>query len=72
MLRCATTPSEARKMQDVCKDAGIEPGLIPTLAEMTKNTDDEARLDFAVRGVWGACDRTPLDVRVTTISFVNF
>ena len=57
--------TETRIMQEVCKDVVVEPGLIPTVAEMTENTDDGARLDLAARGVWSVCDRTLFDVVVS-------
>ena len=64
MRHNALRDTEAKILQEVCKDVAVEPGLIPTVAEMTENTDDGARLDIAARGVWSACERTLFDVVV--------
>ena len=64
MRHNALRDTEARLMQEVCKDVAIEPGLIPTLREMTENADDGARLDVSARGMWSAYERTFFDVVV--------
>ena len=62
MRHNAIRDTEAKIMREVCKDVVVEPGLILTVAEMTENTDDGARLDLGARGVWSACERTLFDV----------
>ena len=51
-------------LQEVCRDVAIEPGLIPTVGEMTRNTDDGARLDVSARGIWSPYEKTFFDVVV--------
>ena len=50
--------TEAKLMKEVCKDVVVDPGLIPTVAEMTDNPVDGACLDVAARGMWSACEKT--------------
>ena len=64
MRHNALRNTEAAIMREVCKDVAIEPGLIPTVAEMTRNAEDGARLDIAARGVWSTYERTFFDVVV--------
>jgi hypothetical protein len=57
---------EAKIMQEVCSDVKVEPMLLPTDEERTAgSTAVRARLDVSARGVWGRCERTFVDVRVT-------
>ena len=62
MRHNAIRDTEAKLMKEVCKDVVVEPGLIPTVAEMTDNAVDGARLDVAARGMWSACEKTFYDV----------
>ena len=57
---------EAKLMNEVCSDVKVEPMLLPTDEERTAgSTAVKARLDVSARGVWGRCERTFVDVRVT-------
>ena len=58
--------TEARMLQEVCKDVKTEPEMIPTVAEMaTGNVSNNARLDISARGVWSRYEKTFFDIRVT-------
>ena len=51
-----------------CTDVKLEPHLLPVnpeLYEKSTNTQDDARLDIAARGIHGTFERTFSDVRVT-------
>jgi hypothetical protein len=53
-------------MEKVCHDVRIEPGLIPTAAEMIQGTAaDGARCDVSARGVWSNYEKTFFDIMVT-------
>jgi hypothetical protein len=56
---------EAEFMKEVCHDVKIEPELLP-LADQQRsgNIADKARSDVSGVGVWGAHERTFIDVRV--------
>ena len=57
---------EANLMKEVCHNVQIEPQLLPIESERQRggNTADKARLDVAGVGVWGAYEKTFLDIRV--------
>ena len=57
---------EASLLREVCKDVKIEPMLLPIGDAEIQSTNraDKARLDVSAVGVWGAMERTFLDVRV--------
>ena len=57
--------TEARLMENVCKDVKIEPELLPVQGEQIQgNTAEKARLDVSARGVWGLQEKTFFDIRV--------
>ena len=58
---------EADLMKEVCYNVQAEPALIPIEGDDIKygNKKDKARLDVAGVGVWGAYERTFLDIRIT-------
>ena len=54
---------EGEFMKEVCKDVKIEPELLSVREnDMSGNTKLKARLDVSGVGVWGAHERTFLDV----------
>ena len=61
---------EAELMEEVCKDVKTEPQLLP-LGELNiqllngGNRASKGRLDVSGVGVWGAQERTFLDIRIT-------
>ena len=57
---------EASLLREVCKDVRVEPDLLPIGQSGTKSkkTAAKARLDVSAVGIWSACERTFLDVRV--------
>ena len=62
----AVRNTEAKMMEEVCRDVMIEPGLISTAGqEIRGKTEDGARLDVSARGVWSKYERTFFDIRVT-------
>lgn len=66
MRHNALRDTEAKFMQEVCRDVKIEPELIQIEREMIQgNTAPKARLDISARGVWSQCEKTFFDVRVT-------
>ena len=66
MRHNALRDSEAKLLEEVCKDVRIEPQLIPTAAEMASgNVADGARLDISAIGVWSPYERSFFDIRVT-------
>ena len=66
MRNNAPRDTEAKFIQEVCKDVKIEPELIPIEQDgIQGNTADKARLDISARGVWSQCEKTFFDVRVT-------
>ena len=66
---------EGEFMKEVCKDVKIEPELLSVREnDMSGNTKLKARLDVSGVGVWGAHERTFLDVKVfhpNCASYVN-
>ena len=66
---------EGEFMKEVCKDVKIEPELLSVREnDMSGNTHLKARLDVSGVGVWGAHERTFLDVKVfhpNCASYVN-
>ena len=55
-------------MKEVCYDVHTEPTLLPIEGEgpqIKGNQADKARLDVAGVGVWGAYEKTFLDIRIT-------
>ena len=58
---------EANLMKEVCYNVQTEPALIPIEGDDVRygNKKDKARLDVAGVGVWGAYERTFLDIRIT-------
>ena len=67
---------EAELMKEVCQDVRIEPELLPIESEGIRhgNTADKARLDVCGIGVWGAYEKTFLDIRVmhpNSASYMN-
>ena len=57
--------TEAKILEEVCKDIKLEPELIPTQLELEGADGDAARPDISARGVWNPCEKTFLDVIVT-------
>ena len=56
---------EGELMREVCRDVKIEPELIPVgEQEMSGIGSLKARLDVSGVGVWGAHERTFLDIRI--------
>ena len=57
---------EATFLKEVCKDVRVEPELLPIGERGTgsRNSAQKARADVSAIGVWGAMERTFLDVRV--------
>ena len=57
--------TEAKLLEEVCKDVRLEPELIPTQLELQGTAADRARPDISARGVWNPHERTFFDVIVT-------
>ena len=58
---------EANLMMEVCHNVQIEPELLPienSSSPRRGNTAEKARLDVAGVGVWGAYEKTYLDIRI--------
>ena len=57
---------EAELLREVCHDVKIEPELLPIDGDsLTKgNHAEKARLDVSGIGVWGAYEKTYLDIRI--------
>ena len=57
---------EAALMKEVCHNVQIEPELLPIEGDGPRrgNTAEKARLDVAGVGVWGAYEKTFLDIRI--------
>ena len=58
---------EASLMKEVCHDVQIEPELLPIARDGPPRrgiTAEKARLDVAGVGVWGAYEKTYLDIRI--------
>ena len=57
---------EATLLKEVCKDVRVEPDLLPVgeRGTQSRKSATKARLDVSAVGVWSACERTFLDVRV--------
>ena len=58
---------EAALMKEVCHDVRIEPELLPIATDgpaRRGNTAEKARLDVSGIGVWGAYEKTFLDIRI--------
>ena len=58
---------EATLMKEVCHNIQIEPELLPIAREGPQRrgiTAEKARLDVAGVGVWGAYEKTFLDIRI--------
>ena len=57
---------EADILKEICKDVKIEPELLPVgNTELTgSNVAEKSRLDVSAVGIWGAMERTFVDVRV--------
>jgi hypothetical protein len=57
---------EGELMREVCYNVEIEPDLLPIESDVprTGNTAERARLDVAGVGVWGAYEKTFLDIRI--------
>ena len=68
---------EATLMKEVCHDVRTEPDLLPIERDgplRRGNSTDGARLDVAGVGVWGAYEKTFLDIRImhpNSPSYVN-
>ena len=68
---------EADLMREVCHNVQIEPELLPIESDRLSrgsNTAEKARLDVAGVGVWGAYEKTFLDIRImhpNAPSYVN-
>ena len=64
-------------MKEVCYDVSVEPELMPIERDGPqgrRNMADRARLDVAGVGVWGAYEKTYLDIRImhpNSPSYVN-
>ena len=50
--------TEAKLLEEVCKDVRTEPRLLPTEAEVKGNSSENARSDITARGVWSPQERT--------------
>ena len=65
----ALVDTEAELLREAkCKNVQTEPPLLPTAPELHPNgtnTADGARLDIVATGLFGRCERTFMDVRVT-------
>ena len=56
---------EADLMKEVCHNVQVEPELLPIEKDrLGGNTKKKARLDVAGVGVWGAYEKTFLDIRI--------
>ena len=68
---------EASLMKEVCHNVQVEPELLPIERDglpRRGNTAEKARLDVAGVGVWGAYEKTFLDIRImhpNSPSYVN-
>ena len=67
---------EAELMKEVCHNVQIEPQLLPIESDHERdgNTATRARLDVAGVGVWGAYEKTFLDIRImhpNSPSYIN-
>ena len=68
---------EASLMREVCHNVSVEPELLPIERDgppRRGNTAEKARLDVAGVGVWGAYEKTFLDIRImhpNSPSYVN-
>ena len=66
---------EADLMKEVCHNVQVEPELLPIERDsLAGNTKKKARLDVAGVGVWGAYEKTFLDIRImhpNSDSYVN-
>ena len=66
MRHNALRDTEAKLLQEVCKDVRVEPGLLPVEGEQkTGNIAEMARLDVSARGLWSEYQKTYMDVRIT-------
>ena len=68
MRHNALRDTETLLMKDIAKDVQTEPQLLPVVNMELKrgtNTARQARLDISARGIWGPCERTFFDIRVT-------
>ena len=52
--------TEAKFLNEVCKDVKLEPELIPTSMNLKQSTadGDGAHPDISARGVWLPCEKT--------------
>ena len=60
--------TEAKLLEEACRDVEIEPSLIPVDGEELQRgttVQDGARLDISARGLWNPLERVFFDVRVT-------
>jgi hypothetical protein len=61
--------AEAELLREAkCRNVHTEPGLLPTVPELHPKgtiTTDGARLDIVATGLYGRCERTFMDVRIT-------
>ena len=57
---------EASLMREVCHNVQVEPELLPIESDALRrgNIAEKARLDVAGVGVWGAYEKTFLDIRI--------
>ena len=67
---------EADLMKEVCYDVKIEPELLSIEGDGSRNGNaaEKARLDVAGVGVWGAYEKTYLDIRImhqNSQSYIN-
>ena len=67
---------EADLMKEVCHNVQVEPELLPIANDGSRqgNRAEKARLDVAGVGVWGAYEKTFLDIRImhpNSPSYVN-
>ena len=61
-------------MKEVCYDVKIEPELLSIEGDgsRTGNAAEKARLDVSGVGVWGAYEKTYLDIRITRFFYKKF
>ena len=58
--------TEAKLLEETCKDVITEPQLIPIRREDIRgNVKGNARLDVSAIGLWSPCEKSFLDIRVT-------
>ena len=58
--------TEAKLLSEICKDVKTEPGLIPVERDdIAGDTTNNSKLDISAIGLWGPCQKSMFDIRVT-------